>query len=133
MKINWVVKTNQGAFNRVVRHLSKMPKRAALVYQIGCICVYETKDGCQCAAGCLIRTKKERLNLNPTGRVKPDWFEDTRLSYVLIGTLQSIHDDLDNWDRWGFIGYKNLAQVSVDFGLSNKVLADICQKKGIKL
>ena len=135
MKVNWVVKTNQGAFDRVVRHLSKMTAQAAGPARSGVHCVYETENGQQCAAGCLIKTKKQRLDLNEGGAVKVPWFYDSDLSYELVSRLQTTHDTSFYWNSAGFnhSGYKRLEEIANMFGLNTKVLDKVLAEKGIKL
>ncbi|UOF81975.1 hypothetical protein [Caudoviricetes sp.] len=64
-------------------------------------CVYETENRQQCAAGCLIKTKWQRLDLNASGSVKLHWFYGSGLSYELISRLQAIHDNCFHWNKTG--------------------------------
>jgi hypothetical protein len=135
VKVNWVVKTNQGAFDRVVRHLSKMTVQAADKVGHRVACVYETENRQQCAAGCLIKTKWQRLDLNASGSVKRAWFLNTDLSYELVYNLQTIHDNSFYWNKTGLnlSGYFQLRETALTFNLNTRVLDKVVAEKGIKL
>lgn len=87
--------TPQEIFDKVYLHCMKQGKPALN----GTDCMYETKDGLQCAIGCLIEDKDLRLEMNNAGaicemdeetfKLLPSYFSE---NFDLLDDLQSAHD-----------------------------------------
>lgn len=126
--------TNQEIFDKVARHLltQKVPAREARSRpdRIG-MCLYRTKDGKKCAAGCLIpdelySPQMEGEDIQTVLRQYPqvkhailgDDVEDSR--FALLGNLQSVHD-MHRPEEWK----EQLAITAHDYSLSPQVLHDL--------
>lgn len=127
------VKTNQEAFDTVVRHLATMKRRAINDAET---CLYRAPDGSKCAVGALITDESWDALPEADARnynrhlvcLLPIDFGD--ISLALLSDLQQAHDNSDNWgdhfEGGGFINpdalrkvgrwYElNLAQVDTSF------------------
>jgi hypothetical protein len=137
--------TNQEAFDKVVVHLSTMPRKSTASdgnsSEQFAGCVYRTPDGNRCAIGALIPDElyEERMDLKG---LSVDWlikeyphikelFKDC--SHSLLAVLQSIHDDNRNihWEDNKFIGWNELKEVAEAFRLNTEVIDNIMGDKSL--
>lgn len=109
-------KRAQTVFNKVATHLLKQKKRS----QFGAACLYRSRGGLKCAAGCLIPDKQYHLVKSFEGHNWRRLVHDKIVSsshYNLISSLQIIHDceDPSDWKRC-------LRKVAMEFELNTKIL-----------
>lgn len=111
-------KTNQGAFDMVVRRLFDGKGRA--VNSDGS-CVYRGSGGNKCAVGCLIPNKYyyEEMEGATVGAFT---IVGGNVSVDLLSRLQDIHDDSCCWDGKTFIAVDVLYDVAEQYELKTKVL-----------
>jgi len=87
--------TNQSLFNKVSKHLLTQNKRSKLTKDL---CAYKSKNGLECAAGCLIPIKLYSMEFE--GKI---WDDIIRMEpklkkmfsceqHAIIDSLQYIHD-----------------------------------------
>jgi hypothetical protein len=118
-------KTDQEAFDMVVKHLKSMPERSmkpANIRGLGMRCAYRSRDGLACAIGCMVSDEDARtMDAQPESGIDDLVFAEVvdpgEVSRSLLSQLQDAHDDPDNWDDSGFIGWGYLVRVADDHGL----------------
>jgi hypothetical protein len=120
-------KTNQGAFDFVVRRLynGKGPaiENGSCVYR-------RSTDNNKCAVGCLIPDKyyDPRMEGKTVYVVFKDWLDyDGNVSIKLLNRLQEIHDG-DGWNHNAFVEHYWLYRVAENFNLNTKVLDKFTKK-----
>lgn len=109
-------KRAQTVFNKVAIHLLKQKKKS----QFGATCLYRSRGGLKCAAGCLIPDEQYHLVKILEGYPWNSLVRHKIVSsshYNLISSLQQIHDteDLSDWKR-------SLYKIAMTFGLNPKIL-----------
>lgn len=95
--ITLIPKTDQEAFDMVVRHLYTMPGRAFEGGQ----CQYRTRTGNRCAIGALIRDEDYDPKIESADvvcLVDDHYVNLGDLNEDLLYSLQNIHDHESNWD-----------------------------------
>jgi len=106
----------QTVFNKVARHLLTQKKRCANSEN----CLYRSKNGLKCAAGCLIPDEQYDTIKDKEGK---SWRRLVFLKLVssshsdLISSLQKIHDVAEPSD-WKCLLYKT----AIEFRLNTKIL-----------
>lgn len=120
-KIPLKVKTDQEAFDAVVRHLAALPERAA--NPLG-DCKYATGDGRRCAVGALLDgTDEELYRIYGSVGGGADYFIDYgEVTPWLLGDLQTVHDPSGNWQPGGFTAWAQLEVVAKRYHLDPAVL-----------
>lgn len=115
------VKTNQEAFDAVVRHLRTMPYRA----YANQACCYWQSDGPSCAIGA-ITVNPQLLQRENTG---VDWLisdgilDPGTVDLRLLMRLQTLHDTEMNWlDDSVFVEWDEAREIARTFRLSTAVL-----------
>lgn len=139
--IKLVVHNDQEAFDKAVNYFATAPKRA--VAPDASFCVYETEDKKQhCVVGALLKLdtpEKHKWAQEARGGVsdlaycegedlgdlEPGQFviDTNGVGEELLVSLQEAHDNRYNWEQGvGFVGWSDLAEVAVTFGLNTKEL-----------
>jgi hypothetical protein len=128
------VKTNQEAFDKVVRHLAQQPDRCAIYDD----CVYQREDGNRCAVGALIDATDEELlaferdvlsTLSGTSVIAlfdKGHLDIGSVAVDLLTRLQRVHDnDYRDNDESRFTHWQDLVTTAEDWALSTKVLDEV--------
>ena len=106
----------QTVFNKVARHLLTQKERCANSDN----CLYRSKNGLKCAAGCLIPDEQYEAIKDKEGK---NWRHLVLHRLVssshmnLIELLQDTHDD-DSPEEWK----QSLCRIATKFGLNTKIL-----------
>lgn len=111
----------------ISRHLLTQNRKAA----IGDRCVYRTKDGCSCAAGCLFRDYDPKLE-GSTDVANVYFFKAfqhilTHDDAKIIFMFQQIHDNSDVHE-WEY----HLRELAVSLGLLPFSRCDLQSRRGIE-
>ena len=127
-------KTNQQAYDKVVRHLLSAPRRSfGRSPSTGReVCKYRTSGGDRCAIGALIDDEQYDRALDSdegsTGImnvIASGLVDGGGLDTMLLHRLQSLHDDPTNWGPDGFTNISALRTAARDYHLSASVIDDI--------
>lgn len=121
-KIPLTVKTDQEAFDAVVRHLATLKGRAFNARSGSC--VYATHDGRRCAVGALLDAPNEQVRRihGSVGGGADDHIDYGTVHSTLLEELQGIHDDEFNWADDRFAGWPLLADLAKAARLDPAVL-----------
>ena len=120
------VKTNQGAFNAVVRHLAKMTKGRSL--NENGACSYRGRDGNMCAVGALItddylaRCRDRQDDSSIRSLVENEQINIGNVDVDLLQALQNTHDISASWHGARFTDYAKLRTIARKWGLKTNVL-----------
>lgn len=139
IKIN--ARSNQDAFDKVVRHLASMRQRAMILDEnTGTICMYETPEKEHCAIGALLvldTPEKHAWAQEAKGDVESVLYDPEYPEYMpqdgfsidpgdfdpcFLAGLQGLHDAPANWGDDGFEGWDDLLDFAVDYGLETEVV-----------
>ena len=122
----------QEIFDKVASHLITQGVRATSVKKSGGLqapnptCSYRGDNGTMCAAGCLIPDEEYDIDFEGCPWVVickkiPSLSSFTADDHILISSLQTTHDWIDNWESIETL--KNeLRVVACDYGLSSDIL-----------
>jgi hypothetical protein len=119
------VRTNQEAFDEVVRHLSTLKGQAIAAGEVF-ECVYLTEDGRRCAVGALLAVDDDtaaQLSGDVWSLVEQVDVGDVD-AYLLSG-LQVAHDHRTHWHGDQFRGYDYLREIAGCYKLDTSVLDEV--------
>lgn len=128
----------QSMYDQVVENLSKMTDRCVIGDDDDCECVYDDGNGNHCAIGGLMTkeeldiVKKHDMNIATPASDVIEKLELKRFGYnsnrgfkndallIFYNDLQTIHDNLYNWDENGFSndGFESLTKIAENYGLT---------------
>jgi len=114
-----ICKNPQTVYNKVVKHLLTQRERSVgLNSNFVTDCLYHSKDGKMCAAGCLI--PKSKYSADFEGLAWDELVDRdivSRNNKYLINDLQYVHDQYEP-DYWK----TRLKDIGINYGLDTKIL-----------
>ena len=126
MEIELLRKTNQGAFDMIVRRLYNGKGRAFANNK----CLYRAPDGNKCAVGCLITdsTYNPSMESSSASYVLARFDYSGNVNSDMLDELQLLHDEKYWWDGNEFVGSDRLYELAKRYNLNTKTLDKFAKK-----